>query len=711
MTSGSATTTASGDEIYGYCVGDWVCTAGSGFETRSNLNDNLIEDQVAGVAGSYAATGTANNGWTMQMVALKPVSGGGGGTSAPVITSAATASGVVGSAFTYQITATNTPTSYGATGLPAGLSVNTGTGLISGTPTSTGTSTVALSATNAGGTSTATLTLNITLTGPTVSFSPASITFRSTGVGVTSAVQTITLTNTGAGTLSITSLVMTGPSPSDFAQTDDCGSSIAVGGDCTISVTFTPTMDSTRSAAIAIADNATGSPQTVNLTGTGTGLFMTLNANKTYLVNTITNQPVYITVEDAWCLATQLSDADLETYLADRASRKLDAIWVALADNTYQSNAPQDYYGNVPFDGGDFTNFDAAYWAHIDYVIQQAAAYGITVMASPAFVGLTSSGGYLNSYLDSSDSVMTAYGTWLGNRYANYPNLVWVLGGDANYNISGLYKKINDLAVGILSQDSHHLMTAELCPQGECGFGHSSTQDDWTAANVGTTPAPMNLNWIYDQQAYIQAGCATNYARTGAWPELLGETWYEGTTGLTALQIREEGYWGVLSGCTVGYVFGNGAIWTMGGPSDTMGVTWQSQLGSNGSLTQEYMGALLRSREFWKMAPDSSNQTLTAGYGSGSTLSVASRTSDGQTVIAYIPNGNATTITINMSMSSSASGSAKCWWFNPSKGATTLIGTFANTGTRKFTPPDSNDWALVVDDASANLSAPGSTSP
>jgi hypothetical protein len=65
-------TTVAGDVIYGYCVGDWACTAGSGFATRSNLNDNLIEDELAGNPGAYAATGTATNGWTMQMVALKP---------------------------------------------------------------------------------------------------------------------------------------------------------------------------------------------------------------------------------------------------------------------------------------------------------------------------------------------------------------------------------------------------------------------------------------------------------------------------------------------------------------------------------------------------------------------------------------------------------------------------------------------------------------
>src|SRR5207248_2039300 len=79
----------------------------------------------------------------------------------PVIQPPFTATGQVGVAFSYQITATNNPTSFNATGLPAGLSVSTSTGLISGTPTTAGTYTVTISATNAGGTGSHTLTLTI----------------------------------------------------------------------------------------------------------------------------------------------------------------------------------------------------------------------------------------------------------------------------------------------------------------------------------------------------------------------------------------------------------------------------------------------------------------------------------------------------------------------------------------------------------------------
>jgi hypothetical protein len=79
----------------------------------------------------------------------------------PVITSSLTASGQVGVPFSYQITASNNPTSFNATGLPAGLSVNHTTGVISGKPGGAGTFNVTISAANSAGTGSAKLTLTI----------------------------------------------------------------------------------------------------------------------------------------------------------------------------------------------------------------------------------------------------------------------------------------------------------------------------------------------------------------------------------------------------------------------------------------------------------------------------------------------------------------------------------------------------------------------
>jgi hypothetical protein len=79
----------------------------------------------------------------------------------PQITSATSIAAVVGSPFSYQIAASNSPTSYRASGLPAGLSVNGGNGLITGTPTQAGSFDVGLAAMNAAGAGTATLLLSV----------------------------------------------------------------------------------------------------------------------------------------------------------------------------------------------------------------------------------------------------------------------------------------------------------------------------------------------------------------------------------------------------------------------------------------------------------------------------------------------------------------------------------------------------------------------
>jgi probable HAF family extracellular repeat protein len=104
---------------------------------------------------------------------------------------------------------------------------------------------------------------------PNASLSPTSLTFPTQVIGTTSAAKTVTLKNTGNANLTISSIAITGTNLGDFAQTHTCGSSLAGGASCSISVEFKPTASGTRSAALSITDNAPGSPQKVALTGTG----------------------------------------------------------------------------------------------------------------------------------------------------------------------------------------------------------------------------------------------------------------------------------------------------------------------------------------------------------------------------------------------------------------------------------------------------------
>jgi hypothetical protein len=102
--------------------------------------------------------------------------------------------------------------------------------------------------------------------GAAVALSPSNITFPTTVVFTTSTAQTVTLTNTGLGTLTISNIAATGP----FVQTNTCGTTVAPGASCTISVRFKPANKGQVTGSVTITDNAPGSPQRVKLSGVGT---------------------------------------------------------------------------------------------------------------------------------------------------------------------------------------------------------------------------------------------------------------------------------------------------------------------------------------------------------------------------------------------------------------------------------------------------------
>jgi trimeric autotransporter adhesin len=137
---------------------------------------------------------------------------------------------------------------------------------------------------NANNTAGSKQTVNLTGTGiaPGFSLSSTSLTFTDQLVGTSSTQQTVTLTNntTTATALHITSVAVTGANSGDFTQANTCTTlPIAPNATCTISVTFTPTAGSPRSAAVTITDDAPGSPHTISLTGNGTALSLAAASN------------------------------------------------------------------------------------------------------------------------------------------------------------------------------------------------------------------------------------------------------------------------------------------------------------------------------------------------------------------------------------------------------------------------------------------------
>jgi len=101
---------------------------------------------------------------------------------------------------------------------------------------------------------------------PNAVLSATALTFGNQVIGTTSQPLTITLTNSGTAALSITSMAA---SP-NFEQNNNCGSTLASGTNCTITVSFAPSVTGQLNGTVSINDNASGSPQMVSLSGTGT---------------------------------------------------------------------------------------------------------------------------------------------------------------------------------------------------------------------------------------------------------------------------------------------------------------------------------------------------------------------------------------------------------------------------------------------------------
>jgi hypothetical protein len=168
----------------------------------------------------------------------------------PGIASATAASGALGGAFNYILTASNSPTSYGATGLPPGLTLNPATGVILGSPTATGTFVVTLTAYNVGGTGTTTFTITVN------AITPAALVWT----GTTSQAWDATTANWKAGVTSTTYI------DDALVTFDDTGS----GGTVTLAGAYSPAGLTVNSPSKSYAFSGTGSlngPMTLTKSG------------------------------------------------------------------------------------------------------------------------------------------------------------------------------------------------------------------------------------------------------------------------------------------------------------------------------------------------------------------------------------------------------------------------------------------------------------
>jgi hypothetical protein len=471
--------------------------------------------------------------------------------------------------------------------------------------------------------------------------------------------------------------------------------------------TQTPSRTPTRTASpdpTASQTNTATQPPSI----TPTGIYNTTqyiyplkpSGNGRYFVDQ-NNMPFFINGDSPWALIGQVSNEDAQIYLQDAASKGINSIIVTLTESHYADNAPANYYGDVPFTTpNSFITPNEAYFAHADWVIHKAAEYGIQVIIAPNYLGCCTDGWWDELMNNNSISDAAWYGNYIGNRYKNFPNIMYAWGNDTNpcgvnstQTACSQRDKIRAMAQAAFAADPFHLHTYHASPEFSALDIFDPGSDPWLTANATYTYQPVQIKSLQD------------YNRTAGMPFFLFESHYEKDwANAQPIQVRRQAYVAILSGAAGQHV-GNNPIWHMNGiPGDTTN-TWKSHLNDEARTDLPFIRALFESRLWYTLIPDQTHSIVIAGYGSetGSDYVGAARTSDGSTFIAYIPSQKQ--ITLDMTKVSGIS--AKAWWFNPRDGTSQLIGSFPTTGTMNFTPSTNEDWVLVLDDASLNLSAPG----
>ena len=402
--------------------------------------------------------------------------------------------------------------------------------------------------------------------------------------------------------------------------------------------------------------------------------------------------PFFMNGDTAWSLIAEVSRTDADYYLQSRADSGFNTILANLIESKYSSNAPADYYGDAPFTGKAFTTPNEAYFAHADYVVASAKDKGLIVLLGPLY--LDTDEGWGDEVMAASESDMLYWGQYVGNRYKDYGNIIWVIGGDINPSFADA--KAMKVVEGIRQYNPDALFTAH-------------TTNEKMAVDYWSDTSWLNVNDIYSYGNGVPGVASTAYHYSPTKPFFMFESVYENEYLATGVQLRSQAYWTVLSGA-FGNVFGNCPMWNFDATTAAHycgSADWKGLLDTEGTRSMGHFRNLFESRSWQLLVPDFSHSVLKSGYGTMGepNYATAARTSDGSTIIAYIPTQR--TVTVDTTVLGGSS--VRAWWYNPRDGTSLDLGTMAEDTSQSFSAPTSSgpDWVLVLDDASAGYGPPG----
>ncbi|QHW30808.1 DUF4038 domain-containing protein [Paenibacillus rhizovicinus] len=404
--------------------------------------------------------------------------------------------------------------------------------------------------------------------------------------------------------------------------------------------------------------------------------------------------------DTAWELFHRLDRDEAKRYLVNRAGLGFNVIQaVALAE--FEGATTPNAHGRLPFKAGADGMPDPlrpdmdgpySYWDHVDYIVDAAAELGLYVALLPTWGDkFHQAFGFGPEILNLSNA--RAYGEWIGARYRDRANIVWVLGGDRWLTTRTHFDLVNEMAEGLAAgDDGSHLMTFH--PPGGQTSSTFMHREPW-----------LDFNMIQSGHRHLGERqsdrlVAADYARTPVKPVLDGEPCYEDHPRdhdaekngyFDAADVRTAAYYAVLSGA-FGHTYGHNSVWSMAKEAgDRFIMTWEQALDRPGAMQMGHLRNLIETRTGPGRMPD---PAMIEGNRSGANRMAASR--DAGCALLYSPNG----IPFYAALDRLEAGLVRASWSDPRSGGMTDAGEYRGKGTWLFVPPSSGrgeDWVLVLE--------------
>jgi hypothetical protein len=382
--------------------------------------------------------------------------------------------------------------------------------------------------------------------------------------------------------------------------------------------------------------------------------------------------PFFWLGDTAWPLFAQYSRDQAEAYLVNRSRKGFTVIQGVLAwglGSGFEHKVPlANANGDKPWLNDNPATPNDAYFRHVDRLVESANRKGLILAMLPTW------GYYVNDAKVVTATNARAYGRWLGERYKDAPNIVWVNGGDRV--ATGFEEVYRELARGLREGDGgRHLITYH-----PCGWRSSSQyfhDDDWLDFNMIET---------WTEWAKIYPAVVSDGLLTPRKPVVLGEGAYENGPEypqgpITPLVVRRQAWWTVMAGGF--HTYGQNQMWRME-PG------WERTFDTPGADQVSKMKEIVTALPWWDMVPDQG--VFATGIGSERTLNGALRSVRGDTVLVYL----SSQCSVALHLDKIAGRDVRVTWVSPVNGERRDAGTYRTGNLNDKTFPEGQTASFTV---------------